>query len=198
MGTRNLTAVYMDGEYRVAQYGQWDGYPAGQGETIRAFFAREDFDMERFKERISQCSFFTKDEIDAVNKEIQAKGNFNAAGYGYLSRDTGAEILSHIYDSEGSVKLTDQLAFVGDSLFCEWAYVIDLDKGVLEVYDGFHTDPTSPEDRFHEFTTVEDYRDHQYAPVKINTIIPLSELAGYDMGSIKAHDEEEEEEEAEV
>ena len=26
MGTRNLTAVFMDGEYKVAQYGQWDGY----------------------------------------------------------------------------------------------------------------------------------------------------------------------------
>ena len=25
MGTRNLTAVYLDGQYKVAQYGQW-GY----------------------------------------------------------------------------------------------------------------------------------------------------------------------------
>lgn len=31
MGTRNLTAVYLDGQYKVAQYGQWDGYPEGQG-----------------------------------------------------------------------------------------------------------------------------------------------------------------------
>ena len=27
MGTRNLTVVYLDGQYKVAQYGQWDGYP---------------------------------------------------------------------------------------------------------------------------------------------------------------------------
>ena len=27
MGTRNLTAVYLDGEYKIAQYGQWDGLP---------------------------------------------------------------------------------------------------------------------------------------------------------------------------
>lgn len=33
MGTRNLTAVYLDGQYKVAQYGQWDGYPEGQGIT---------------------------------------------------------------------------------------------------------------------------------------------------------------------
>ena len=37
MGTRNLTAVYIDGEYKVAQYGQWDGYPEGQGMTALTF-----------------------------------------------------------------------------------------------------------------------------------------------------------------
>ena len=31
MGTRNLTIVYSNGEYKVAQYGQWDGYPEGLG-----------------------------------------------------------------------------------------------------------------------------------------------------------------------
>lgn len=34
MGTRNLTAVYLDGQYKVAQYGQWDGYPEGRGGLI--------------------------------------------------------------------------------------------------------------------------------------------------------------------
>lgn len=31
MGTRNLTIVHSNGEYKVAQYGQWDGYPEGLG-----------------------------------------------------------------------------------------------------------------------------------------------------------------------
>lgn len=37
MGTRHLTAVFVDGEYKVAQYGQWDGYPEGQGLTCLEF-----------------------------------------------------------------------------------------------------------------------------------------------------------------
>ena len=45
MGTRNLTAVYLDGQYKVAQYGQWDGYPEGQGITALTFL-RDKMDCE--------------------------------------------------------------------------------------------------------------------------------------------------------
>ena len=37
MGTRNLTCVVLDGKYVVSSYGQWDGYPSGQGKTILNF-----------------------------------------------------------------------------------------------------------------------------------------------------------------
>lgn len=196
MGTRSLIAVYLDGQYRVAQYSQWDGYPSGQGEVIRQFFAQPDFDMQRFRDRVAQCRFLTDpDEIKEIEAKAQARNGLKEAGYPELSRDTGADILQMIYLSASPLALHDSITFVGDSLFCEWAYVIDLDKEVLEVYDGFHNEPTTPDDRFHEFTKTEAHRSEQYAPVKINTIIPLSELADYDIGSIRSHDHEEDEEE---
>ena len=37
MGTRHMIGVVSDGKYRVAQYGQWDGYPSGQGVGILEF-----------------------------------------------------------------------------------------------------------------------------------------------------------------
>ncbi|MGI9568837.1 MAG: hypothetical protein ACR2PH_03660, partial [Desulfobulbia bacterium] len=52
-------------------------------------------------------------------------------------RDMGAEILKHIMENEG-VKVQNSVSFAGDSLFCEWAYLIDLDNDKLEVYVGFN------------------------------------------------------------
>lgn len=37
MGTRNLTCVVLDGKYVVSSYGQWDGYPSGQGKQFLIF-----------------------------------------------------------------------------------------------------------------------------------------------------------------
>ena len=37
MGTRHMIAVVNNGKYRVAQYGQWDGYPSGQGVGVLGF-----------------------------------------------------------------------------------------------------------------------------------------------------------------
>lgn len=33
MGTRSLTCVVLDDQFKIAQYGQFDGYPSGQGKT---------------------------------------------------------------------------------------------------------------------------------------------------------------------
>lgn len=40
MGTRGLTMVICDGETKVAQYGQWDHYPEGNGITCLEFTKR--------------------------------------------------------------------------------------------------------------------------------------------------------------
>jgi hypothetical protein len=41
MGTRHLIKVIYNKETKVAQYGQWDGYPDGQGLTILNFLDEE-------------------------------------------------------------------------------------------------------------------------------------------------------------
>ena len=55
MGTRHLIVVYYKGKLYIANYGQWDGYPEGQGKTVLKFVSdpanlaklKEAFDDER-------------------------------------------------------------------------------------------------------------------------------------------------------
>jgi len=146
MGTRNLICVVKDDKYRVAQYGQWDGYPEGQG--ITALNLLHSMDLEKFKDQVSKTEFISKKEIDKIIQ--QAEGNWSKA-YPQFSRDTGTEILSIVYNAEKPIQLYNSIDFAADSLFCEWAYVIDLDKNTFEVYEGFNQFPLSEEDRFYQF-----------------------------------------------
>ncbi len=52
-----------------------------------------------------------------------------------LQRDMGSDILQFIHDSAVPVEVQLDLDFINDSLMCEWAYVINLDNNVLEVYE---------------------------------------------------------------
>ena len=154
MGTRNLTAVFVDGEYKVAQYGQWDGYPEGQGMTCLTFarnFLVNKADREAFADKLRACSWITQEEIDNINNQIRSDGIKKwALIWPELSRDTGAEILELVAKSENGLKLQNNIEFAADSLFCEWAWVIDLDAGTFEGYRGFNqTTDLTPEDRFY-------------------------------------------------
>ena len=91
MGTRNLTMVISNGETKVAQYGQWDGYPDGQGKTALEFL--RGVDLEKFKERLKSIHWLTKEqseEIDKLPDWLWQKL------HPYLSRDRGADILNLI------------------------------------------------------------------------------------------------------
>lgn len=148
MGTRHLIAVQLDNQYRVAQYGQWDGYPSGQGKTVLEFL--KSMDRKKFEERLRQSSFLSDDEIEGINKQIKDDRLEEKwqRKWPHLSRDAGADILQMVQDSEAGLKLKDSIAFAADSLFCEFAYVIDLDKNVMEVHGGFNKTPPATGDRF--------------------------------------------------
>ena len=69
MGTRNLTIVYKNGDYRVAQYGQWDGYPSGLGADILEFLSN--INLQEFKDSIDLISFYTAEEMEELHREIE-------------------------------------------------------------------------------------------------------------------------------
>ena len=67
MGTRNLSCAYMDGEFKVAQYGQWDGYPEGQGLTILEFLRSTD--LNEFKNVLNEVKFVNDDQNKVISED---------------------------------------------------------------------------------------------------------------------------------
>lgn len=164
MGTRHLTVVKLGGHYRVAQYGQWDGYPSGAGKTILDFLSG--WDRSKFEQKLMSSSFITYEEIAAINETIRAEGLTDAwqKRWPSLTRDTGADILALIQNAPEVMKLKNSLSFAADSLFCEWAYVLDLDANKLEVYKVFNKTPLADTDRF--FGVKEPDVEDGYYPVR--------------------------------
>lgn len=148
MGTRYLTAVIVEGQLRIAQYGQWDGYPSAAGASIFSFLKTtlKNNKMEEFAEKAKNCKFISQEElnnkyaslgIDVSSEFISLEDAHKfAEHFPQLDRALGCEVLDYIQEN-GSCELIDSYNFIQDSLFCEWAYIIDLDKEVLEVYGGF-------------------------------------------------------------
>lgn len=157
MGTRNLTCVISGGKHCIAQYGQWDGYPSGQGTNILDFLHNGNVDA--LKINAPKCVFLRRDEYKEMWREfgvdIDASGFVDMETsdkfhekYPQLNRDVASNILKMVASSENGLKLWDDYNFAADSLFCEWAYVIDFDKDTFEVYKGFNTKPLNNTERF--------------------------------------------------
>lgn len=182
MGTRNLTIVYSNGEYKVAQYGQWDGYPEGLGAQLLKYL--KGININELKNAVNECTYLSKEDFDEINKKIDEARKDNPRFlwqkfYPELSRDTGGDILDLIM-FKNKTNLENSLNFAADSLFCEWAYVIDLDKNTYEVYKGFNEEPLNKSERFYFLTPIaeKNYReDHKnYYPVKFVSKYNLANL----------------------
>ncbi|WP_347455717.1 hypothetical protein [Acinetobacter thermotolerans] len=151
MGTRHLICIVKDNEYKLAQYGQWDGYPSGQGIDILEFLNKE-MDRDVFLKKLDLVKPYPENDANNLIKEL---GRMPV----YFSRDTGAKILPYIQNSEKEIPTFLNKDFVGDSLFCEWAWVIDFDKNTFEVYKGFNKEHVDPTERFADVATVhEEYK----------------------------------------
>lgn len=180
MGTRNIVAVVVNGEYRVAQYGQWDGYPSGQGRMVRDFLGTCDLNVLR--EKCLACSWYTKEESAAIDNEIdegyKASRDYKWEDkYPALNRDQGAKILKMVYESPNGLKLNNSIDFAADSLMCEYVWVVDLDKNTFEMYAGFNKTGNTVNERFSHLPIRTDYKHcEQYYQVRFVKSWPLDAL----------------------
>jgi hypothetical protein len=134
MGTRNLTKVIdKNGEVVVAQYGQWDGYPTGQGVSMLSFISEYGM-LDKISKALAKCRWIEQAEIDQMWFRFQEVTKFAEAREDYqgfhiiypsLSRDTGSDILKVIVYSNEDVMLSDESSFENDGLMCEGIYTLN-------------------------------------------------------------------------
>lgn len=175
MGTRNLICVVQDGEFKVAQYAQFDGHPTRTGEKIRQFLVREyaEDKLKKFTAQIALTVEATEEALSEAYDAMKTLGDRWSRQYPQFSRDTGPDILDWILEEEAPA-VNSQLSFGGESLFCEWAYVINLDECTLEIYRGFNKKPVSKDNPFKAFENKSD----DYKAVRLKAELEISKLKG--------------------
>ena len=156
MGTRNLTMVIdKEGTKKAAQYGQWDGYPSGQGKTIVSFLQEKE-NRDKLLNKLKVVRFIDeegrdKEFIDSYNKNAPEWSNepdnrtdeqirwWNT----YQTRDIGGEILETIANSTDSeITLMDRTETALSDGWVEYTYIVDFSKNKLICK--YHIDDEKP------------------------------------------------------
>lgn len=140
MGTRGLSGFHVDGKDYLS-YQQYDSYPEGVGlqvvEALRELLAK--YGVDGLKDKVRA--------IRLVNASMEPT-RVEREQYKVLHErvSTGVDWYAQLRSLQGRVDLmvehgimTDDATFARNSLFCEWAYCINLDTQMLEVYKGFQT-----------------------------------------------------------
>jgi hypothetical protein len=187
MSTKSLTMVQKNNELVVAQYGRWDGHPSGQGAVVLEFAKKisNKLNLSRFEKQLKKCVYITETESRKLLKSFFGssyrydsfitldKSNKFKAVFPTLHPNTSADVLNAIYYSKDKkIYLIDSSYFAGESLFCEWAYLINLDTNQLEVYRGFNKEPLEKSERFYSMG----WSNDKYYPIKLLHTYDISNL----------------------
>lgn len=197
MGTRHLIMVLKDNQYKVAQYGQWDGHFTGQGVETKHFIKDRLLakrGIQTFTKQLDRIQIIADAEVMARWEAQGAKGGFAGLDvedsfdnlYPQLSRSCGSDILEYVYSAEAP-EIAHSIDFAKDSLFCEFAYLVNMDTEELEIFTGFNQKPLSESDRFYFLQSP----DMEYYPIKLYKSFKFNEIP--DMQELEAayyHDEE--------
>lgn len=145
MGTRGAFGFRIDGQDKVG-YNQFDSYPSGKGVDILEFIRDNEIqdivaaarriimvsdEVKPTPEQIEECKAFT--DLSVSEQSTSDWYCLTRNAHGYLEP----------YTKGGLRYMLDSHEFLADSLFCEWAYIINCDAGTLEVYRGFNKKPSA-------------------------------------------------------
>jgi len=189
MGTRGAWGLRYKDEDKIT-YNHFDSYPDGLGKTIKEFVCVHSVEelTEVFEKIILVDSNIqpTAEQVKETEKWTNMSVSSGDGSWYCLLRESQGEPESYI---NGLKYMIDNKEFLKDSLFCEYAYIINLDKKVLEFYEGFQKKPSNSR---YENNEGEDCGNGTiYYSCKLIAEIPFNELPYIDIENIYPKEKDE-------
>jgi len=180
MGPRGAYGFRYNNTDKVT-YNHFDSYFSGLGKNICMFIKETPIDeMINIFNKIKlvdankkatpkQIEHVKKIAPEIINLSVGDGSDFKKNSFYNLLRESQGNL--NFY-KKGLKYMIDNHNFLSDSLYCEWAYIINLDEKVLEVYCGFNTNP-SAEGRYADLCNDD---EKKYYGVKLVENISLDEI----------------------
>lgn len=172
MGTRGAWGVRKGGTDYI-WYNHFDSYAEGLGEDIVTYLNNTKLDeLKAACESITMLNTNEKPTPEQIARCIKV---------GTIDLRVGSQSENDWYcllrKAQGDVGKTLELGycpddkdFLADSLFCEYAYIINLDDGIFEIYRGFNKDPGAAG----RYACKVDKPQAEYTGVKLVGSLPLA------------------------
>lgn len=131
-------------------YNHMDSYPHGLGQDVIDFI--RNYSLEEMRENALRIQMV--DTQTTPNKEqIEQCYHWNV---GRVSKDDNPDWYSLLRGAQGNLSaymcglpyMKDSQGFLLNSLYCEYAYIINLDTNELEFYSGFNKKPRKNKGRY--------------------------------------------------
>lgn len=181
MGTRGLYGVRKNNIDKCT-YNHFDSYPDGLGKDFITFIKNcSNQELNKFFEKIKLVNVKDAPSVEDINICVNS-GYYNKS----VSNQTVEDWYCLLRNLQGNfneyeklikndapvIYMTDEISFIKDSLFCEYAYILDLDEKVLEYYEGFQKTPQ-------EGNRYGQEKDGDYYPCKLICKIPIWDIRNY-------------------
>ena len=172
MGTRGAIGFRINNEDKVT-YNHFDSYPSYLGAEILGFIQKTD--LKKLKENVSKLTLVdsqdvpTSKQIDECLPWLESENIHKSPDWYSLLNELQGGLNAYL---QGLPYMIDSSGFLLDSLFCEYAYIINLDEQVLEFYCGFNKKASNRKGRYAHIK--ED--DNKYYGIALIKKYPLSDI----------------------
>lgn len=158
MGTRGAVG-FRHNQKDYITYNHYDSYPTCAGLNVIMTIIKQKLFDDKYRQQaiekleslqlINSEKTFEPEELEKIRGNIVALGlennDYNPKNFGngkvdayYVLNPIQRHINAYIHPKHAIPYMIDNHEFMANSLFCEWAYIINFDTNSLEIYEGFN------------------------------------------------------------